>query len=193
MEMLYQIIARIVYFVRGWKFEPLPDYWCEKCIIIGFPHREIMDTVMAFGGYKLIGIKGHILIKKSWFVWPMSLFLRSLGGIGVDRNSPKGVVGTMVDEFDRNETFHLALVPEGTRKNVAKLRTGFWHIAKGADVPIICWFLDAKNKSTRWVGWLKASDDFDADLWKIHAIYQDAGFEIPMEGIGPSTKANEAE
>jgi len=185
MDTLLCQIAKLIYAIRGWNFELLPDYWSKKSVIIGFPHRENMDTVMAFAGFKRIRIKGHILIKKSWFFWPMSIVMRTFGGIPVDRTSPKGVVPAMVEEFETRDEFILAMVPEGTRKNVNKLRTGFWHIAKGANVRIICWYLDAQTKSTRCVGYIEPGETLNGDLWRIHALYQKAGFEIPMEGIEP--------
>jgi 1-acyl-sn-glycerol-3-phosphate acyltransferase len=183
MESLLCKFAMLVYAIRGWAFEPLPDYWRKKSVIIGFPHRENMDTVMAFAGFKRVRVRGYILIKKSWFFWPLSYFMRGIGGLPVDRSAPGGVVGAMVKEFEQREDFILALVPEGSRKNVSKLRTGFWHIAKAAQVPIICWYLDSKNKKTRWVGYIEAGEDLNSDLWKIHDLYAEAGFEIPMEGI----------
>ena len=184
-EAFFSKLSTTIYGLRGWGFEPLPDYWTKKCVIIGFPHRENMDTVMAFAGFKRVRIKGHILIKKSWFFWPMSYFMRNLGGIPVDRKAPGGVVGAMVKEFTERDEFILAMVPEGTRKNVTQLRTGFWHIAKAADVRIICWYLDATNKKTRWVGYLEPGEDLNEDLWRIHDLYAQAGFEIPMDNIPP--------
>ena len=93
----------------------------------------------------------------------------------------QGVVGQMVKEFAERESFILALVPEGTRGGVARLRTGFWHIAQGAKVPIVCWYLDPINKRTRWVGRLETSESLEHDLQVIRQLYADAGFEIPPD------------
>jgi hypothetical protein len=87
-------------------------------------------------------------------------------------------------EFHARETFVLAIVPEGTRKKVNKIKTGFWYIAKRADVPIICWYLDQETKTTRWLGRIEPGADMQEDLWKIHALYFKAGYEIPMGGVG---------
>ena len=179
-ETLFCKFATFIYALRGWDFEPLPDYWSKKSVIIGFPHRENMDTVMAFAGFKRVRIRGHILIKKAWFFGPLAYAMRALGGIPVDRDAPGGVVGTMVHEFQTRDEFILAMVPEGTRKNVHTLKTGFWHIAKAANVPIICWYLDSNSKKTRWVGFIEAGENLDTDLQKIHDLYASAGFEIPM-------------
>ena len=181
------LFARTIYALRGWTFEPLPDYWARRQVVIGFPHRSNMDTVMAFAGFMRVKIRGHILIKRSAFFWPLSVLLRGLGGIPVDRGAPGGVVGQMVEEFARRDDFVLALVPEGTRQGVARLKTGFWHIAREAGVPIICWYLDPVEKRTRWVGWLDPGDSLEADLQTIAGLYTEAGFTIPgVDDGGPS-------
>ncbi len=173
--------AKLVYALRGWSFEPLPDYWTKKSVIIGFPHRSNMDTVMAFAGFMRVNVRGHILIKDSLFFWPMSSVLRGLGGLPVDRSAPGGLVGQMVDEFAARDDFILALVPEGTRKGVRRLKTGFWHIARSANVPIICWYLDPVARRTRWVGKVEPGDSLEEDLRIIHGLYREAGFSIPFD------------
>ncbi len=178
------LFAQSIYALRGWSFEPLPDYWGDRQVVIGFPHRANMDTVMAFAGFMRVGIRGHVLIKRSAFFWPLSVLLNSLGGIPVERNAAGGVVGQMVAEFARRDVFTLALVPEGTRTGVTRLKTGFWHIASQADVPIVCWYLDATNKRTRWVGVVQPGASIEDDLRTIARLYEDAGFTIPgVDGI----------
>ncbi len=77
--------------------------------------------------------------------------------------------------------FLLAIVPEGTRKGVTTIKTGFWHIAKDADVSILCWYLDNDKRTTRWLGEIVPGDDKAQDMEKIQEIYEDAGFKIPLE------------
>ena len=178
MKILSVAFAKLVYALRGWGFEPIPHYWESKQVIIGFPHRSNLDTVMAFAGFMRINIKGHVLIKKTWFFWPLSYLLRGLGGIPVDRSQPGGVVEQMVAEFSNRDEFILALVPEGSRRGVTRLKTGFWHIAKDANVPIICWYLD-HYKRTRWVGKLTPGDCREKDMKIIKKLYSEAGFDIP--------------
>ena len=121
------------------------------------------------------------MIKKEWFFWPLSLVLKALGGIPVHRDSPQGVVGQMVARFQDNPEFLLAMVPEGTRREVKTIKTGFWHIAKEAQVSIVCWYLDNPNKVTRWLGEVVPGEDKASDLRKIQAIYADAGYTFPLD------------
>lgn len=181
MKTLFSIAGKLFYKSTGWKFEPLPDYFQKKHVIIGFPHTSNMDTLRAFFGFKIVKRTGHIMIKKEWFFWPLSFFLKGLGGIPILRESPQGVVGQMVRIFHERDHFLLAIVPEGTRKDVNTIKTGFWHIAKEAEIPIICWYLDNQNKCTRWLGAVIPGDDKIEDMLKIQKIYADAGYTFPLD------------
>jgi 1-acyl-sn-glycerol-3-phosphate acyltransferase len=181
MKNILSLVGRLLYFATGWRFEPIPAYFSRKHVIIGFPHTCNMDTFRAFTGFRIIKKTGHIMIKKEAFVWPLSVVLRALGGIPVDRKSSQGVVEQMVSVFDNSDEFLLAIVPEGTRKQVGTIRTGFWHIAKSARVSIICWYLDNANKETRWLGEIIPGEDKMSDLLRIRDIYDKAGYRFSLE------------
>lgn len=172
-------LGRTIFALRGWTCAPLPPYWQKKQVIIGFPHTTIMDTVMAFSGFAIVKKKGHVLVRNQDFRWPYGGLLKKLGAIPVDRSQSTGLVKQMAAEFASRDEFHLALVPEGTRKDVQTIKTGFWHIAREAKVPIVCWYLDNENKRTIWAGQLIPSDSLEADLEAIRVMYQKVGYEIP--------------
>ena len=176
-----RILGKTIFKVRRWSFDPLPDYWQPKQVIIGFPHAKWSDTAMAFSGFAMTGQKGHIIVKAEAFRGPFGGALKALGGIAIDRSSPTGLVDQVVAEFAARETFQLALVPEGTRKGARRIKTGFWHIARGAQVPIVCWYLDSERKRTRWLGCFMPGDDMAADLQRVKQMYADAGHHI--EGL----------
>ncbi len=175
------LVGRFFFWLTGWHFEPLPPYFAGKHVIIGFPHTCNMDTVRAFIAFRIFRLTGHIMIKKQWFFWPMSWFLTFIGGIPIDRKASIGMVDQMADTFARHDEFYLAIVPEGTRSQVRTIKTGFWHIAKAADVSIICWYLDNTNKVTRWLGELKPGDSLKEDLLTIHGWYANAGYSFPLD------------
>jgi 1-acyl-sn-glycerol-3-phosphate acyltransferase len=173
--------GRSLYFMMGWRFEELPPYFSSKHVIIGFPHTTNMDAVRAFTAFRIIKRTGYIMIKKELYVWPLSLLLHGLGGIPVDRGSPRGVVEQMVNIFNTRNEFLLAMVPEGTRKKVRTIKTGFWHIAKAAGVSIICWYLDNENKKTRWLGEIIPGENMTEDLVRIRDLYEKAGYRFPLD------------
>lgn len=173
-----KLMGKALFKVRGWTFDPLPDYWGPKQAIIGFPHTAWIDTAMAFGGFAMVEQKGHIIIKQEAFRWPYAGLLRRLGAVPIDRSAPTGLVEQVAAEFHARDTFQLALVPEGTRNGSDPLKTGFWYIARSAKVPIVCWYIDSHTKRTRWLGTFEPSDDLQADLARVKAIYAAAGHDI---------------
>ncbi|MBF0389278.1 MAG: 1-acyl-sn-glycerol-3-phosphate acyltransferase [Desulfamplus sp.] len=183
MQELLSRVGKLIYRVTGWSYDEIPDYWGKKQVVIGFPHTSNMDTVRAFTYIKVIKIDAKVLIKAEWFFFPISALINALGGIPVVRDKAKGFVGSAIKEFERRDSFILAIVPEGTRKRTTKIKTGFWNIAKGADVPILCWYLDNKNRCTKWIGYIKPGDDLVEDLLKIRQIYLKHGYLIPLGDI----------
>jgi len=184
------LAGRSLYFLMGWRFEPLPSYFSSKHVIIGFPHTSNMDAVRAFTAFRIIKRTGHIMIKKELYFWPMSFLLNILGGIPVDRGSSQGAVEQMVKIFNTRNEFLLAIVPEGTRKKVPTIKTGFWHIAKAAGVSIICWYLDNENKRTRWLGEIIPGENMMEDLIRIRDLYEKAGYRFPLniDSLSPGVK-----
>jgi 1-acyl-sn-glycerol-3-phosphate acyltransferase len=180
LKTLLSIIARFLYKLMGWSYDELPDYWVNKCVVIGFPHTANMDTIRALTYIKLAKVPARLLVKAEWFFFPMSIILKGLGGMPVKRDKASGFVENVVKEFDKRSELIVALVPEGTRKNVRSIKTGFWHIAKGANVPIICWYLDNKTKKTRWIGKILPGESLEEDLLKIKKLYENVGFSIPL-------------
>jgi len=178
---LFSALGKFIYARMGWTYDPLPAYWESRCVVIGFPHTTNMDTVRALTYIKLARIDAKLLIKSMWFFFPMSLLLKSLGGLPVRRDKSSGFVDSVIKKFDENENLVVALVPEGTRKSVTTIKTGFWYIAKGANVPIICWYLDNQARRTRWLGKIYPGNSLEQDLHKIHLIYKRAGFLIPTQ------------
>ena len=184
MKNVLSLAGRFLYYLMGWRFEPLPPYVSKKHVFIGFPHTSNMDTVRAFTGFRIIKRTGHIMIKKEAFFWPLSILLHALGGIPVDRRAPQGAVGQMVEVINRQDEFLLAIVPEGTRKKIRTIKTGFWHIARGAKVSIICWYMDHETKTARWLGEIVPGDDKMADLIRIRDLYEKAGYRFPLDVEG---------
>ena len=180
-KQMMSLMGRFLYFSMGWHLEPLPSYVSSKHVIIGFPHTSNIDAVRAFAAFRIIKRTGHIMVKKEWFFWPMSLFLKALGGIPVNRGASQGVVEQMVELFNTRNEFLLAIVPEGTRKKVPTIKTGFWHIAKAAKVSIICWYLDNENKTARWLAEIIPGEDKIEDLIQIGDLYERAGYRFPLD------------
>jgi 1-acyl-sn-glycerol-3-phosphate acyltransferase len=156
----------------GWKLSGIFPHQYKKIVLAVAPHTHWVDVMTGFAARQQMGIEhAKFLAKKELFVWPLGWVLRKMGGTPVDRFAKQGMVDQVVEIFNANETFMLGLSPEGTRKRVDKLRTGFYHIAKKAGVPIVPVGFDYKNKLVVIGDALFPGDDEAADLKKIIAFY----------------------
>jgi 1-acyl-sn-glycerol-3-phosphate acyltransferase len=108
-----------------------------KLIVAVAPHTSNWDFFIGIAVMFSLQLKVSFLGKASIFRWPVKSILTAIGGIAVDRNNSHGVVGQIVQEVARNDKFILGLAPEGTRSKTTEWKTGFLHIAKQANIPIV--------------------------------------------------------
>ena len=133
---LLRPLARGALRAAGWRFEGnLPDV--SKAVVIVVPHTSNWDFVIGVLGLFAVGVRVSWLGKHTIFRPPMGWMMRWLGGIAVDRTSPKGVVEQIVARFRSADSLLLGLSPEGTRRRVERWKTGFYHIALGAGCAIV--------------------------------------------------------
>jgi 1-acyl-sn-glycerol-3-phosphate acyltransferase len=111
-----------------------------------------------------LGLRVLWLGKDSLFAFPLGALMRALGGTPVDRAASNDVVVSIVREFERRERLVLALAPEGTRRKVGRWRTGFYHIAHGARVPIVTVALNWRVRALQLGPPYYTTGDFDADM-----------------------------
>jgi 1-acyl-sn-glycerol-3-phosphate acyltransferase len=131
----------------GWKVEGSIPYEEKKLLFIVGPHTSWKDVFVGLAARSVLDLKKtRFLGKKELFDGPFGWLFRKWGGTPVDRFSSHGVVGQVADLFKNNERLWLAMSPEGTRKKVEKLRTGFYHIAKTAGIPIQMVAMDFSKK-----------------------------------------------
>ena len=140
-----RILSKWILKELGWRPEgSLPNF--PKYIIILVPHTSMLDFMLGQLFLSSAGMNAKTLIKKELFWFPLGILLRMLGGIPVDRSRRTQTIARMVDTFAKQDSFILAIAPEGTRKKVDAWRTGFYYMANEAGVPIIPAFCDYKRK-----------------------------------------------
>ncbi len=164
----------------GWRFEgQMPDL--PKFVVVIAPHTSNWDFPIGLAAKWALGFDAHWWGKASLFSSPMGWFFRANGGIPVHRTNRLQVVEHTVQAFQRHDRFALALAPEGTRKKVIEWRSGFWHVAKGANVPICCVALDWGRKViVLGPTTMPAEDDPTAGIARIRSYY------APVRGYHPS-------
>ena len=178
--MLKRFIGKTVFKLNGWTYDNKPELWSNKQVVIGFPHTTNMDAVRSVALFYALNIETSTLIKKELFFWPLSIVLRGIGALEIDRETSKNIVQTMINEFQQRPAFTLVLAPEGTRgKNQAQqpIRTGFWHIAKGANVPIVLMRSDNQQQRGRFLAKIQPTE-LQSDLLLIQKLYQEVGVHI---------------
>ncbi len=130
----------------GWKITGSFPPGIEKCVVIVIPHTSWHDFYIGLLARGIIGLEINWVGKKELFRFPLSIYFRWMGGEPLDRTRNLNKVDSIASIFNNNKTFRLAIAPEGTRKKVQQLRTGFYYIALKAKVPIIPVAFNYKEK-----------------------------------------------
>ncbi|WP_299229368.1 1-acyl-sn-glycerol-3-phosphate acyltransferase [uncultured Psychroserpens sp.] len=169
-------LAKFIYFkLLGWKITGNTNFskdTIKKAVIIALPHTSWHDFYIAILLRKITGVKTNFVAKKELFKWPFGWYFKAVGGAALDRTSGQNKVQAIASLFKEKEEFRLALAPEGTRKKVDTWKTGFYYIAKEANVPIIMFTLDFKNKQNRVSEPFFPTDDVEADFKTMKAFYK---------------------
>ncbi len=176
--MLKQWTGKAFLRVAGWKTDGVRPA-VDRYVIIAAPHTSNWDMPFMLAIAFVYDIPVRWMGKHTLFKAPFGSFFKSLGGIPIVRHRPGGVVGQMVEHFENNESLALMVPAEGTRSHVEYWKSGFYHIARSADVPVILSYLDARKKVGGIGPAIELTGDFGADMDKIREFY--AG----MQGFRP--------
>lgn len=156
--------------LAGWRFEGgLPAE--PKYVALAYPHTSNWDGLLLVAMAQSAGLTMSWMIKSDWFRGPMGPVLRGLGAVAVDRSKSHNVVEQMVDEFRRREELVLVIPPEGTRGRSEHWRSGFYHIALGAGVPVVPGYLDYGRKRCGLGDPIALTGEVSADMDRIRAYY----------------------
>ena len=155
---------------RGWRIVgTFPD--SAKLVLIAAPHSSWWDGFWGLLFKVALGADVRFMGKRELFVGPFGWLLRRLGGVPIERNSAHGLVAQMTDRFRHSERFWLGIAPEGTRKRVTRWRSGFWHIARAAEVPILPVAFDYPTRTITIGALFTPGADMTADLAALQAFY----------------------
>jgi 1-acyl-sn-glycerol-3-phosphate acyltransferase len=165
--------------LKGWKTgEPIPAH-IKKCVVIAAPHTSNWDFVYSLATAQIMGLKVGYLAKKELFRFPLRGLLLRTGGIPVIRSHNTNLVTTIIELFNEKEELKLMIPAEGTRKRVQKWKSGFYHVALGAGVPVFMGYLDYKNKKAGYGPQLILSGDKKKDAAIIREFYSDKTAKHP--------------
>jgi 1-acyl-sn-glycerol-3-phosphate acyltransferase len=168
--LLSRLVRRIIlaiWYARGWKIDsPLPKH-IKKYVLAGAPHTTNWDFVFFTGATHEEGVKPNFMGKHTLFTGMMRNFMLDMGGIPVDRTAKANATEQVAAEFAARDELALVIACEGTRKSDGKWRSGFYHIARAANVPIVPAFADQKSKIVSFGEPMMPTGNYGEDLLKI--------------------------
>ncbi|WP_022867670.1 1-acyl-sn-glycerol-3-phosphate acyltransferase [Schaalia vaccimaxillae] len=167
---LKKLVATAYLALSKWTMvsEPLPD----KVIIIGAPHTSNWDGVFMAVSLWKAGREFQFLVKDSLVKAPiLGPFIRSIGGVAVERNHANGMVGAITQRIRASNSFTLCLTPKGTRSPRDYWKSGFYRIALEANVPLQFGFVDSATKTFGWGPTYTLTGDMKTDMDVIRSFY----------------------
>jgi 1-acyl-sn-glycerol-3-phosphate acyltransferase len=161
--------------IAGWKIvDNIPNGLgsVKRCVMIAAPHTSNWDYPYTLATFFAIGVKIKYLAKKSLFTFPLGIIIKGAGGIAVDRTKHNNLVDALINLFVENEELILTIPAEGTRGFVKEWKSGFYHVALGAKVPIVLGYCDYGKKEVGFQSVFHPTGDYDKDLIEIQKFYK---------------------
>lgn len=171
MAAISKFIGKTYFKLIGWKIvgeAPEP----KKYVICLAPHTSIWDFIWGKMYNWAFDMRPKIMVKKEFFFFPMGPIIKFWGAIPVDRSYPGGVVKQISDKYNESEKLIVCITPEGTRKANSNWKTGFYRIAKEAEVPIFLALIDFYKKEVGFMGEFKITGDIESDMEGIKQRYK---------------------
>ena len=149
----------------------------QKFVLIGAPHTSNWDFPLMLMVVLKLRLRVFWMGKHTLFPFPFSGLMKWLGGIPINRSASHNVVRETVRQFKENKDLVVLVPPEGTRSKVARWKTGFYHIANMAEVPILMGYVNAEKKEAGFADFFYPTGDVEGDLEKIREFYH------PIKGL----------
>jgi len=173
------MFARLILFILGWKVDKNLPEGVNRCVMIASPHTSNWDFPIARAAFSVLNIPVRFTIKDSWYRFPFNILFNALGGIPINRR-PKSqgeerpsMVEAMAALFQGRDRLVVLVTPEGTRSYRDEWKSGFYHVAKIAQVPIALGYLNYEKKIAGVGKIVHLSEDMSADMKEIMEFYQD--------------------
>jgi 1-acyl-sn-glycerol-3-phosphate acyltransferase len=155
----------------GWKIVGDIDL-PRKVVLVAAPHTSNWDFPFALAVGAHYRLKINFVGKSSLFRWPFGGIMRWLGGIPVDRSQRSDAVATLAAAFASRDVMHLVIAPEGTRDAVTSWKSGFYHIAVAAGVPLAFAYVDYARRQAGIAEIFYPTGNYDRDILHIRGFYR---------------------
>ncbi len=180
--LLIPYIAKFLLFLFGWKIGGAkPEV--KQCVMIAAPHTSNWDFFFTVCIALALKVDASIMIKDTWVKHPFGFIFIWLGVIPIDRTKSNNVVDQSINHFKKRSSLVLIVPPSGTRSKITYWKTGFYHIAKGPNVPIILGFLDYKHKKGGVGKTVYPTGNIEVDMEEIKGFYSDITGKNPEKQL----------
>lgn len=162
----------ILYQKLGWKKNVTVDH-PDKYIICLAPHTSNWDFVIGQLYMRAEGLHVNFLMKKEWFIGPLGILFRRMGGIPVWRDKHTSMTDNLAETAKKAKHFCLCITPEGTRSLNTDWKKGFYFIAQKADIPVLLYGLDFERKIIECTRSFRPTGDVEAEMKEIKRYFKD--------------------
>jgi len=177
--MFWKAVGWAILKTLGWHTVYSVPADVKKAVLIAAPHTSNWDFPICMAALQVMGVKYKFLAKKSLFDGAFGWLFYALGGVPVDRSKANSMVEAMAQVLKDADELIVLIPPEGTRSAVTEWKTGFYHVARLAGVPILPGYLDYKKKEAGIAVPFHLTGDFDTDLDLIKAFYRTISPKYP--------------
>tara|TARA_B100000945_G_scaffold170461_1_gene136620 strand:+ start:29 stop:619 length:591 start_codon:yes stop_codon:yes gene_type:complete len=168
---LLQKIGKFFLTITGWKFKgDIPR--SDRIILVAGPHTSNWDFLLALAFIFGLNLNVYWIGKHTLFKNGLSKLMRKLGGIPVDRASPELLMNEVSNIVKKQKGVIIAISPEGTRKKVERLKSGFLRIAESTNSQIMLAGIDFESKFIHLGKLFQPSADTEADLLNVHNYFR---------------------
>jgi 1-acyl-sn-glycerol-3-phosphate acyltransferase len=172
MTPLLRLLAIVLLKLIGWKAVGRPVEGA-RFVLIGAPHTSNWDFPLMLMVVLKLRLQVFWMGKHTLFPFPVAWFMKWLGGIPVNRSKAQNLVEQTVQQYRDHPQLVVLVPPEGTRAKVKEWKTGFYHIAVNAGVPILMGYVDASKKQAGLADFFYPTGDIEQDMPAIRAFYAD--------------------
>ena len=171
-----------IFNLLGWKIEGFFPHHLDKVILVVLPHTSNWDFPLGILARNALGADIKFIGKKSLFRFPFGIIFRWLGGYPVDRSKSQNFVDAVAQLFIEKEKFIVSIAPEGTRSPVEKIKSGFYYIAKKANVPIQLVKFDYQHKIMGFSEPFLPDNTYEETLERIRTYFKGVKGKYPEKG-----------
>ncbi|MEQ8407568.1 MAG: 1-acyl-sn-glycerol-3-phosphate acyltransferase [Gammaproteobacteria bacterium] len=167
---LLRLLAIAILKLIGWHARG-EEIAHQRFVLIGAPHTSNWDFPLMLLVVLKLRLRVFWMGKHTLFPFGLGWLMKWLGGIPINRSASHNMVSETVRQYLENDELVVLIPPEGTRKKVERWKTGFYHIAVNAEVPILLGYVDAAKKEAGIADFYSPSGDIDVDMQQIQQFY----------------------